>query len=106
MTGQRKPHPIDIRAGQRLRERRTELNITQQKLAATAGITFQQIQKYENATNRMSASRLYELSEILYVPPEYFFQDSAHSLPGQTLLPKLTKAQRETLLLIAEILTR
>jgi len=67
------PHPVDIYVGSRVRLRRTLKGMSQQKLAAALGLTFQQIQKYERGTNRIGASRLFELSEILDVPTSFFF---------------------------------
>lgn len=69
------PHPIDIHVGKRLRFRRTILGLTQESIADSANLTFQQIQKYERGANRISASRLYEFSKILSIPPSYFFED-------------------------------
>jgi transcriptional regulator with XRE-family HTH domain len=68
-----KPHPIDIHVGKRVRERRNELGTGQEGLAAELGITFQQVQKYENAANRISASRLFHIAKILHLTPSYFF---------------------------------
>ncbi|MGV6820915.1 MAG: helix-turn-helix domain-containing protein [Parvularcula sp.] len=67
-------HPIDLHVGQRLRQRRCVLGMTQQKLAEAVGIKFQQIQKYESGANRVSASRLWALSEALGVPVSHFFE--------------------------------
>ncbi len=69
------PRPVDVHVGCRLRLRRTLLGISQEKLAESVNLTFQQIQKYERGANRMGASRLYELSGILDVPIAYFFDD-------------------------------
>lgn len=71
------PHPIDIHVGKRLRFRRTILGLTQESIAHSANLTFQQIQKYERGSNRISASRLYEFSKILSVSPSYFFEEFA-----------------------------
>jgi transcriptional regulator with XRE-family HTH domain len=65
---------IDIHLGRRLRRRRRILGLTQQQLAAACGVRFQQIQKYECAANRMSAARLWQLSEVLEVPVSYFYE--------------------------------
>ncbi len=69
------PHPTDVHVGGRLRIRRTMLGMSQTKLAELIGLTFQQLQKYEKGTNRISASRLYELSRKLDVPISYFFEE-------------------------------
>ena len=65
---------IDVHLARRLRRRRRLLGLTQQQLAAVCGVRFQQIQKYECAANRMSAARLWQLSEVLEVPVGYFFE--------------------------------
>jgi transcriptional regulator with XRE-family HTH domain len=68
---------IDIHVAARLRERRMVLGISQPKLAAALGLTFQQVYKYEQAINRISAGRLYELSKVLDVPITFFFEGIA-----------------------------
>src|SRR5437868_14323511 len=68
------PHPVDIHVGARVKERRTELGISQEKLAEAHGLTFQQVQKYERAANRISASRLYRMGMTLGVDATYFFE--------------------------------
>jgi len=65
---------IDVHLGRRLRRRRRLLGLTQQELARSCGVRFQQIQKYECAANRMSAARLWQLAEALEVPVAYFFE--------------------------------
>lgn len=65
---------IDLHVGKRLRRRRRLLGLTQQNLAGEVGIRFQQIQKYECGANRVSAARLFELSEALRVPVQYFYE--------------------------------
>ena len=74
-------HPIDIHVGKRIRIRRKLLGLTQRDLAEHLGLTFQQIQKYESAANRISAGRLYDLARILSVPISYFFDDLSEPLP-------------------------
>ena len=66
-------HEVDLHVGSRVRLRRRILGISQTKLGDALGLTFQQIQKYENGSNRVSASRLFEISQILSVDPEFFF---------------------------------
>lgn len=68
------PNPVDVFVGGRLRSRRNLIGITQENLAEAAGITFQQVQKYEKGRNRLSASRLYQFSRVLEVPVSYFFE--------------------------------
>jgi transcriptional regulator with XRE-family HTH domain len=64
---------IDLHLGKRLRRRRRLLGLTQQQLADSVGVRFQQIQKYECGANRISAARLWRLSEALEVPVGYFY---------------------------------
>ena len=65
----------DAKAGQRLRIRRTELGLSQSAIAERLGVTFQQVQKYENGTNRLSGGRLQQLAGFLEVPVTYFFDE-------------------------------
>jgi transcriptional regulator with XRE-family HTH domain len=67
------PNPVDKHVGSRVRMRRVLLGMSQEKLGEALGLTFQQVQKYEKGTNRVSASRLQEISKILKVPPSFFF---------------------------------
>ncbi len=69
------PSPVDVHVGARLRRRRTLLGMNQTKLGDAIGVTFQQVQKYESGANRISASRLFDLSRMFEVPVEYFFDD-------------------------------
>ena len=71
------PDPVDVHVGQRLRVRRSLLGLSQEKLADSIGLTFQQIQKYERGMNRISAGRLYQFSKILDVPVAYFYDQFA-----------------------------
>ncbi|MDP3340715.1 helix-turn-helix domain-containing protein [Frigidibacter sp.] len=73
-------HPVDVHVGKRIRHRRWTIGITQQQLAEKVGIKFQQIQKYETGMNRVSASRLWDISEVLGVPVAFFFE----GLDGKT----------------------
>lgn len=69
--------PMDSLVGARLRSRRKELRISQEKLGKEIGVSFQQVQKYENGTNRIGAGRLSEISKVLDVPVAYFFTGNA-----------------------------
>jgi transcriptional regulator with XRE-family HTH domain len=69
------PNPIDVHVGARIRMRRLLLGMNQETLANALGLTFQQVQKYEGGANRVSASRLSAMAEILGVPISYFFGD-------------------------------
>ena len=80
--------PVDQHIGQRMQLRRTMMGLSQKDLAKICGVTFQQIQKYESAGNRISASRLFELSAALQTPVSFFFS----GLPGN--MPEETRATR------------
>ena len=71
------PHPVDIHVGSRVRMRRTLLGMSQEKLGNALALTFQQVQKYERGANRVGASRLFEISQILDVPISFFFEEMA-----------------------------
>ena len=70
---------IDLHVGKRLRLRRTLLGMSQEQLGTELNITFQQVQKYERAANRISAYRLWDMSQILDVPISYFFDDMSET---------------------------
>ncbi len=74
------PSPVDVHVGARLRVRRTLLGMSQTTLGDAIGLTFQQMQKYERGTNRISSSRLYDLSRVLDVPIAYFFDDMSSEI--------------------------
>ena len=76
------PNPVDKFVGSRVRMRRMMLAMSQEKLADALGLTFQQVQKYEKGTNRVSASRLQAISQILEVPVHFFFDGAPHSGKG------------------------
>ena len=78
------PNPIDVYIGQRIRVRRQLLGLSQEALAKKIGITFQQVQKYENGINRISASRLWDISKLLKVQVEYFFDGMNESIQAQS----------------------
>lgn len=103
------PNPIDIHVGARLRLRRTLLGLSQEKLGEAVGITFQQLQKYERGSNRISASRLFNLSQVLDVPVSFFFDElpakTGHETFAEDLEPcetgeSISMARRETLELV------
>ena len=78
-------HPVDVHVGARVRQRRTLLGMSQEKLGAAVGLTFQQIQKYERGANRVGASRLFEFSKVLDVPVSYFFEE----MPANVLVGRV-----------------
>jgi len=78
--------PVDISIGKRVKDRRTLVGMTQTELGNIIGVTFQQIQKYEKGMNRITASTLYKLAEILKVDIAYFYQDVKVSKDNKILL--------------------
>lgn len=96
-------HPVDAHVGKRIRHRRWMVGMTQQQLAGKVGIKFQQIQKYETGMNRVSASRLWEISESLEVPVSFFFDGIAPGVSEQsprTTVPGDIMADKEALELV------
>ena len=87
-------HSVDIHVGKRLRHRRWMVGMTQGELADALGIRFQQVQKYETGSNRVSASRLWDIAQALGVPIAYFFQ----GLDAQNTAVKDDLLQAETLI--------
>ena len=78
------PNPVDRYVGSRVRMRRIMLGMSQEKLGEALGLTFQQIQKYEKGTNRVGASRIQQIADILQVPVSFLFDggSTASDLPG------------------------
>ena len=76
------PNNIDRHVGARLRMRRMLIGMSQEKLGDAIGLTFQQVQKYEKGTNRIGASRLQQIGQILGVPPAFFFEDMPEAVPS------------------------
>ena len=76
------PNPVDRHVGSRVRMRRIMLGMSQEKLGEGLGLTFQQIQKYEKGTNRIGASRIQQISEILQVPVSFLFEGSPGGSAG------------------------
>jgi transcriptional regulator with XRE-family HTH domain len=95
---------IDKHVGNRVRMQRMVLGITQERLAAGLGITFQQVQKYEKGTNRISASRLQAIAQILKVTPAFLFgesdavNDRSETSSAKALIQCLTKSEGATLM--------
>lgn len=75
--GSRRANPVDVHVGGRVRLRRMLLGMSQEKLGEHLGLTFQQIQKYEKGINRIGASRLFDLSQVLGVPVQFFYEELA-----------------------------
>jgi transcriptional regulator with XRE-family HTH domain len=85
MMAKKAPNPIDKHVGSRVRMRRMMLGMSQEKLGNNLGLTFQQVQKYEKGTNRIGASRLQQISQILQVPVSFFFEGAPNLSPtGRT----------------------
>ncbi len=76
-------HPVDVLVGKRIRMRRLQKSLSQSDLANALRLTFQQVQKYEKGTNRVSCSRLYEIAHALDVPITYFFEEQEGSLEAR-----------------------
>jgi len=74
MMAKKAPNPVDRHVGSRVRMRRMMLGMSQEKLGKALGLTFQQVQKYEKGTNRIGASRLQQISQILQVQVSFFFE--------------------------------
>ena len=91
------PNPIDVHVGQRIRQRRTLLGMSQEKLAEAIGLTFQQVQKYERGANRVGSSRLFDLARVLevYVLLDRAAHLEAHGFTVQygTLFPTSVSAR-------------
>lgn len=78
------PNPIDIHVGNRIRIRRNLLKLSQEKMAGLLGLTFQQVQKYERGLNRIGASRLWDISKILSVDINFFYEDMPAEIAEQS----------------------
>jgi transcriptional regulator with XRE-family HTH domain len=76
------PNPVDKYVGSRVRMRRIMLGMSQEKLGEALGLTFQQVQKYEKGTNRVGASRIQQISEILQVPVSFLFEGGPSGAVG------------------------
>lgn len=74
----RRANPMDAHVGSRVRLRRMLLGMSQEKLGEQLGLTFQQVQKYEKGVNRIGASRLFELAQVLNVPIQFFYDEAPH----------------------------
>ena len=109
------PHPIDKSVGQRVARRRMELGYSQADLGQALNLTFQQIQKYEKGTNRISASKLWQVSSFLDVDVSYFFREpnrqepvsmlampTRYSVETNRILPALSVEDQKLILSIAQ----
>lgn len=99
------PHIVDVHVGKRIRQRRWLIGMTQQQLGESVGIKFQQIQKYETGSNRVSASRLWEIADVLDVPVTFFFdgldqKDGEPSAVKKPVIPVDLTEDREAMELV------
>ena len=90
------PDPVDLYVGDRVRQRRKLLGLSQEELGALIGLTFQQVQKYERGTNRVSASKLFQISKALKTRIAYFFdgypgEDDALAVEGDVTIETLAR---------------
>jgi transcriptional regulator with XRE-family HTH domain len=95
MMAKKAPNPIDKHVGSRVRMRRMMLSMSQEKLGDALGLTFQQVQKYEKGTNRIGASRLQQISQILQVQVSFFFE-GAPNIPPATRQEGFSEAPSPT----------
>jgi transcriptional regulator with XRE-family HTH domain len=93
----KKPNPVDAHVGSRVRLRRMLLGMSQERLGESMGLTFQQVQKYEKGVNRIGASRLFQISKILDVPVQFFFEEAPHADGGAA--KGMAEADSETFIL-------
>jgi transcriptional regulator with XRE-family HTH domain len=124
---ERAANPVDLHVGARIRMRRKTMGLSQERLAESLSLTFQQVQKYERGANRVSASKLYEIARSLRSPINYFFDglaDTVDPLPegvadqdasafvhelvmtpeGMELFPRIAKRGRKLVLDLARVL--
>lgn len=94
----KKPNPVDAHVGSRVRLRRMLLGMSQERLGESMGLTFQQVQKYEKGVNRIGASRLFQISKILDVPVQFFFEEAPYAGDGSRA-PGLAEPDSETFIL-------
>ncbi len=94
----RRPNPMDAHVGSRVRLRRMLLGMSQEKLGESLGLTFQQVQKYEKGVNRIGASRLFELSKVLGVPVQFFYEQAPEieGVSDGNFAPGFTERGNET----------
>jgi len=87
------PHPVDIHVGRQMRARRELRGLPQKELARQLGISFQQVQKYESGANRISASKMWQLCDVLEVEPGYFFEGLETRRRGRSMESDLEAPQ-------------
>ena len=94
------PREIDVHVGQRVRQRRVLCGFSQTELANAIGLTFQQLQKYERGMNRISASKLWQISQVLDLPVQWFFKEFAEPKDEEDKRKESCHMKRETLELV------
>jgi transcriptional regulator with XRE-family HTH domain len=92
---ERSPNPVDIHVGMRVRMRRKMKGVSQEALANQLKLTFQQVQKYERGSNRISASKLYEIARALETPVAWFFEGLADTTGGEGVAEDTTPFMHE-----------
>lgn len=97
------PNPVDVHVGNRIRLRRTILGYSQQFMARKLGLTFQQVQKYEKGCNRVGASRLWDISRVLKVPMDFFFEDMDKSVESQSPMMLMMPDNEEASMLSEDV---
>ncbi|MBK5197039.1 MAG: helix-turn-helix transcriptional regulator [Methyloceanibacter sp.] len=95
----KKPNPVDTHVGSRVRLRRMLLGMSQERLGESMGLTFQQVQKYEKGVNRIGASRLFQISKILDVPIQFFFEEAPHVGDGSPARAGMAEPDSEAFIL-------
>jgi transcriptional regulator with XRE-family HTH domain len=100
-VGRKGPNPVDVHVGRRVRIRRVLCGLSQTALAEQLSLTFQQLQKYESGANRVSASRLWQIAQVLDVPISWFFM----GIDDDTDRLEEFRTKRETLELVRNIAT-
>jgi transcriptional regulator with XRE-family HTH domain len=86
-SNSRRANPVDKHVGERVRMRRMLLGMSQERLGEHLGLTFQQVQKYEKGVNRIGASRLFDLAQVLGVPIQYFYESMSAATSGHLGVP-------------------
>ena len=93
-------HPVDIHVGQRIRQRRSLLRMTMRQLCDSVGIVYQQLQKYESGTDRISASRMWSIAEAIGVPVSFFFEGLDGQAPDMGMVRGDPLTDKEALNLV------
>lgn len=94
-SNSRRANPVDKHVGERVRMRRMLLGMSQEKLGEHLGLTFQQVQKYEKGVNRIGASRLFDLAQVLGVPIQFFYENMSTAVSGLQAAPGMADKSAE-----------